>query len=140
MGKRYVAIEQLQRNYALEERSQKQRREHPMSTQPRLEARVTVQERRQIALEARVEELSEDITASLDQLSVHLDKIETTMATKEDIAALATKEDLATLEARINIIETTMATKEDLATLETRILDAFKQVLAVVNPQSQPAQ
>ncbi len=111
-----------------------------MSTQPRLEARVTVQERRQIALEARVEELSEDITASLDQLSVHLDKIETTMATKEDIAALATKEDLATLEARINIIETTMATKEDLATLETRILDAFKQVLAVVNPQSQPAQ
>lgn len=93
-----------------------------MSTQPRLEARVTVHERRQIALEARVEELSEDIVANLDQLSEHLGKIEAMMATKKDVATLATKEDLAALETHINIIETTMATREDLATLDKRVL------------------
>jgi uncharacterized protein involved in exopolysaccharide biosynthesis len=90
-----------------------------MSTHPRLEARVSAQERRQTNIEARIEELSEDITASFKQVSEYLGKIETTMATKEDLAA--------------------MATKEDLAAMENRILDAFKQMLTMINPQQPPS-
>jgi chromosome segregation ATPase len=47
-----------------------------MSTHPRLEARVSAQERRQNNLDARIEELSEDMQASFKQLSTYLGKIE----------------------------------------------------------------
>ncbi len=40
-----------------------------MSTQPRLEARVSAQERRQINLDARVEEIAEDISTNFKQIS-----------------------------------------------------------------------
>lgn len=40
-----------------------------MSTYPRLEARISAQERQQIILNARIEELSEDMTANINQLS-----------------------------------------------------------------------
>ena|SRR5216110_375338 len=98
-----------------------------MSTHPRIESRVSAQERRQLILDARIEELSEDMTASFKQLSEYLgkiedrfDKIEATMATKEDLA--------------------TMATKKELAAMENRILDSFKQLLAAINPQFPPSQ
>ena len=42
---------------------------NPMSTYPRLEARISAQERRQTILDARIEELSEDMTTSIQQLS-----------------------------------------------------------------------
>jgi hypothetical protein len=118
-----------------------------MSTHPRIESRVSAQERRQLILDARIEELSEDMTASFNQLSEYLGKIEdrfdtiekdmaeikTTMVTKEDLAeiktTMATKEDLAT-----------MATKEELAAMENRILGAFKQLLVTINPQRPPSQ
>ena len=95
-----------------------------MNTQPGMEARLSAQERRQIHTDARIEEIATEMSASFKQLGVYLD---TNMATKEDIAR----------------IEATMATKEDLTkieinmiSMETRILDAFKQMLAmVVNPQ-----
>ncbi len=40
-----------------------------MSTHPRIEARVSALERRQLNLEAHTEELADDITASIKQLS-----------------------------------------------------------------------
>ncbi len=142
-----------------------------MSIRPRLEARVSAQERRQINLDARIEELAEDMAGSFKQLSEYFgkieerfDKIETTMATKEDLAMMATKEDLAMMATKEDLatmatkedlatmamkIETTMATKDELATMatkddltttETRILDAFKQMLTLISPQSPPSQ
>src|SRR5215472_13326165 len=84
-----------------------------MSTQPpRLQARTSALERMQNVLQARVEEVAQDMEASFRQLvdyhiqterqlDARFDKIEATMATKEDLAALeakvATKEDLAVL-------------------------------------------
>jgi len=155
-----------------------------MSTYPRLESRVSAQERRQLVLDARVEELAEDVTASfkqidtrfnqvdarvtelsrdmsasfkqlveyhiqqenqidtrfnqvdarLDKIENRLDRVEKDVADiKGDIvdikASMATKEDLAG-----------MASKEDLAALENRILDAFKQLIATVNPQRPPSE
>jgi septal ring factor EnvC (AmiA/AmiB activator) len=47
-----------------------------MSIHPRLEARVRAQERRQINLDARIEELAEDMEASFKQISAYLGKIE----------------------------------------------------------------
>jgi hypothetical protein len=102
-----------------------------MYTFPCIEARVSAQERRQLILDARVEELSEDVTASYKHLSEYLGRIE------EDLAKLATKDELAKLatkvEDRFSKIEATMATKEDLASLENRMLDAFKQLLTVID-------
>jgi hypothetical protein len=152
-----------------------------MHTFPHIESRVDAQERRQLVLDARVEELSADVTASYKHLSEHLGRIEkdlakmatkeelTKMTTKikEDLAKMATKEDLAKIEGRFSKIEgrfgkvedrfgkiedridkieatmatkeelarieAAMATKEDLASLENRMLDAFKQLLAVID-------
>ena len=97
-----------------------------MNTQPGLDARLSAQECRQIHTDARIEELATEMATSFKQLGIYLD---TNMATKEEMAdikaTMATREDLAAT-----------ATKEDLAAMETRILDAFKQMLAmVVNPQ-----
>ncbi len=47
-----------------------------MSTQPRLETRVSIQERRQINLEAQVEELSGEITTSFKLVAEYFDRIE----------------------------------------------------------------
>ena len=44
-------------------------RDRPMNTYPRLEARVSAQERRQNMLDARIEELSEDMAANIKELS-----------------------------------------------------------------------
>jgi len=51
-------------------------RKQPMSTQPRLETRVSIQERRQINLEAQVEELSGEITTSFKLVAEYFDRIE----------------------------------------------------------------
>ena len=119
----------------------------------RLKARIGAQERLTALLYARVEELSQDMTASFKQLAEYqvafeqridarFDRIEATMATKEDIAAMATKEDIAALTTRIDSIEERMATKEDVAAMATkedveameeRILDAFQQLVLVVD-------
>jgi hypothetical protein len=84
---------------------------------PRIEARVSAQERRQINIEARLEELSEDMVASF----------------KQQLAKQAQFEQK--VDARFDTIETkiaTMATKEDIAGLEKRMLDAFQQLVAVI--------
>ncbi len=73
-----------------------------MSTYPRLEARVGAQERQQTILNARIEELADDMTGSFKQLSEYLgkienrfDKIEATMGT------MATKGEMAAMEGRL---------------------------------------
>jgi chromosome segregation ATPase len=115
-----------------------------MSTHPRLEARVSALERRQLNLETHVEELADDITASIKHLSDDM------TASFKQLAAyqIETEHRIDTrfnkIENRLDKIEATMATKDDLATLSTnikndmtamegRILDAFKQVLATIN-------
>ena len=110
-----------------------------MNIYPRIEARISVQERRQVMLEARIEELSEDMIASFKQLSEHLGKIETSIATKEDLAAMATKEDLVAIKKDLADTKATMATKEDLAAMENRILNTFKQLLTVIDSQRPPS-
>jgi hypothetical protein len=132
-----------------------------MSTsQARLEARVSVQERRQLNLETRIEELATDLNGCIGQLSIYLmrkeeetnsrfDKIEATMvtkddlaafavqynlanmATKDDLAAFATKDDLAAFATKDDLAA--FATKDDLAAMENQVLDAFKQLLAMVD-------
>jgi hypothetical protein len=110
-----------------------------MSMYPRLESRVSAQERRQLIIDARIEELSEDMTVSFKQLSEYLGKIEDRFdkvegdisVLKGDVATL--KGDVTTLKGDVSDIKATMATKEDLAAMENRILDTFKQLLATIN-------
>ena len=102
-----------------------------MSTElPRIEARVSAQERMQTILHARLEELAQDMKASFDQqtqyqvqieqkidaVDARLNKIEATIATKEDVAAL----------------------KEDITTLEKRVLNAFQQLLTLIDQRLPP--
>ncbi len=92
-----------------------------MSTQPiRLEARLSAQERRQINLDARIRGTSRDMTASFKQLSEYLGHMDAR---------------IDKIEGNIARIEATMATKQDLAAMENRLLNAFKQLLATVNQQ-----
>lgn len=46
-----------------------------MSTYPRLEARISAQERQQVILNARIEELAEDVTANITQLSTKVEQL-----------------------------------------------------------------
>jgi hypothetical protein len=125
-----------------------------MSTHPRLEARVTAQERRQLNLEAYMEELSEDMTASVKHLSAsikHLSDDMTASFNQQAVYQIKTENEIDSrfnqvdkhlnqIDTRLDKIEATMATKEDLATMENRILDAFKQLLTAVNSQQPPSQ
>jgi uncharacterized protein Yka (UPF0111/DUF47 family) len=111
-----------------------------MSTQPRLEARVSALERRQLNLETRVEEVAGDLTTDFKEFS------KDTRANFKQLAEYhgRTEHEIYT---RFDKIETTMATKEDInnikteiAAMETRILDAFKQLLATINSQRPPSE
>src|SRR5581483_4415770 len=117
-----------------------------MTQLPDIESRVRAQESMTTMLHACFKELSRDMIASFQQeakyhaatdreldirfrhIDARLDRLEAITATKEDLASLesrmATKEDLASLEGRI---------KEDMASLESRILDAFKQLVVMVD-------
>ncbi|HZO74129.1 MAG TPA: hypothetical protein VFB60_18140 [Ktedonobacteraceae bacterium] len=72
-------------------------------------------------------------------IDARLDRLEAITATKEDLASLesrmATKEDLASLEGRIkeDMASLEGRIKEDMASLESRILDAFKQLVVMVD-------
>ena len=93
-----------------------------MSTQPRIEARVSAQERRQINLDARIEELSEDTTASIRQLSNDMTTSFKQLA--EYLTTLATKEDTSKIKEDISEIKATIATNnENMLLLLTQILD-----------------
>src|SRR5436190_14391249 len=100
---------------------------------------MSAQERLTALLYARVEELSQDMTASFKQLAEYqiafeqkvdtrFDRIEATMATKDDIVTLTTQ--MAVMEARMDSMDERMATKDDLAALEERM--ATKDDLAAL--------
>src|SRR5579885_3301231 len=96
---------------------------------PGIEARMSAQERMGAMLHARIEELSQDMSATFQQLvkcqlatdreldircrhiDAHLDRLEANTATKEDIASLEEriKENRVSFEGHI---------KEDIASLE----------------------
>jgi hypothetical protein len=130
-------------------------------------ARMTALERRQTNLETRVEELAQDVevkhtylyndmSANFRQVAEYflqiegrLDNIEATMATKDDLEHMATKDDLTAIEKRFDLIESTMATKQDLegmatkqelSNMETRILDAFQQLVTIIRPENSSSQ
>jgi len=83
-------------------------------TQPSIEARISVQERMITLLHGRIEELSQDMAASFDQLAKYQIATERTLATRFNL-----------VDARLERIETTLATKEDLASLESRVEQRF---------------
>lgn len=132
-----------------------------MSTYPRLESRVSVLERRQITLEARVEELSEDTTARFNQVDTRVEGLSKDMTasfrqlveyhiqTENQINTHFNQVDarfdkienrLDRVENDVADIKANMATKEDLSTLENRILDAFKQLIVQVTQQRPPSE
>jgi chromosome segregation ATPase len=103
---------------------------NPMSIRPSLEARVTVQERRQIDLEARIEDLDTDMNAGYKQLSDHLGRIEdqlyknaTDIANmKGDIANM--KGDIANMKGNISKIEGRLdKTEADITIMKGDITD-----------------
>ena len=139
-----------------------------MSTHPRLESRVSVLERRQNTLEALIEELSEDAAASFKQIDTRFNQVDTRVeGLSKDMTAsfkqladyqVQTERQIDTrfnqVDARLDKIENRldgvekdvadikadMATKNDMAAMENRILDAFKQLIATVNPQRPPSE
>jgi len=109
-----------------------------MSTYPSLEARVSALERRQINTDARIEEVTGEMTNSVKQIS---NDIANSFKQMSDYQGKT--ENL--IEARFDKIEAIMATKEDITRIETsmvameaRILDAFRQLLTTINPQRPP--
>jgi hypothetical protein len=85
-------------------------------------------------LNARIEELSQDVTGSFHQLADY--QIQTERKIEERFNQV---------EARLDRIEATMATKEDIASvraemnaMEGRVLDAFKQLVAMIDSRLPP--
>jgi len=127
-----------------------------------------VLERRQIALEARVEELAEDTTASCKQIDTRFNQVnacvgelsrDMTASFKQLVEYHIQQENqidtrfnqvdvrFDKVEKDIAEIKATMATKEDIATIknnmavmENRILDAFQQLIVQVSQQRPPSE
>jgi hypothetical protein len=112
-----------------------------MSIQPpRIEARVSSLERLQTMSNARIEELSQDMLSSfgaqslyqgrieqkIDALSEKIDKIEIEMSTvKAEIGTI--KGDIGTMKTEVGTI------KGDMAAMEGRILNAFQQLVTIID-------
>lgn len=123
-----------------------------MITHPRLASRVSVLERRQNTLEALIEELSEDVTARFTQVDTRIEGLskDMTASFKQLVEYhIQTERQLDTrfnqVDARFDKVEATIKTeiasvKNDMTAMENRILDAFKQVITVVNPQRPPSE
>lgn len=101
----------------------------------KIDARFSEVDARFDKIDARFSE----VDARFREVDARLNKIEANMATKDDLVSLevrvtedirslearmATKDDLASLEARVT---------EDIRSLETRILDAFKQLVIMID-------
>jgi hypothetical protein len=69
----------------------------------------------QIKIEEQIDTRFNQVDARFNQVDARLDKIEATMATKDDIA--------------------NMATKDDMTAMENRILNAFQQLVTMINAQ-----
>ncbi len=124
-----------------------------MSQLPRLESRIGAQERITTLLHARIEELSQDMTASFrQQANYQIDFEHKIDARFNEIDARFDKVDARfdKVDARFNKIEASMATKGDMialesrveariVALETRMLDAFKQLIATIDARIPPS-
>jgi uncharacterized coiled-coil protein SlyX len=99
----------------------------PGADLPRLEARVGAQERMVTILNARIEELSQDMTASFRELADYQVQTERKMAARFD-----------KIDADMVNIRANMVTKEDMSAMETRILDSFKQLIAMIDTRLPP--
>ena len=143
-----------------------------MSTHPtRLEARVSAQERQQVILNARIEELSQDMNTSFKQLvDYHIEterQIDTRFSQVDERFSQVDErfnqvderfnrvdehfnrvdehfnqvdERFNRVDERLDKVETTITTikediKNDMIAMEGRILDAFKQLLTMINSQ-----
>ncbi len=101
---------------------------------PSLEGRVKAQEQLMSILFARIEDLSQDMNDSFRQLADYQ------IQNERKIEARFNQ-----VEARLDRIEATMATKEDIASvradmnaMEGRILDAFKQLIGMIESRLPP--
>lgn len=116
-----------------------------MTQLPGIEARIGAQERMSAMLYARIEELSQDMTASFQQeakyhaatdreldirfrhIDARLDRLETTTATKEDIASFEgrLREDMISLEGHLkdDMISLGGHLREDMISLEGHLKD-----------------
>ena len=135
-----------------------------MSQLPRLESRIGAQERIATFLNARIEELSQDMTASFKQqvnyqidfehktdahfneidarfnkVDARLDKVDARLDKIE--ANMATKSDMIALESRVDARIVALETRVDarIVALETRMLDAFKQLIATIDVRLPPS-
>jgi chromosome segregation ATPase len=88
---------------------------------PRLEARISAQEHLTVILHARIEELSQDIDASFDKLAKYQIETERTTAARFD-----------KVDADINEV------KAQMASMETRMLDAFQQLITMIDTRLPP--
>lgn len=83
------------------------------------------------ALRTRVDTISDQMATKVDLANLR-DELRAEMATKADLAQMATKEDLARVESNLAQVESTlrekMATKNDLGRLETTMHGEFEQV------------
>ena len=100
-----------------------------MSTElPRLESRVSAQERMQTILHARVEELSEDMTASFGQQAAYQVQFEQKVDARFD-----------QVDARFNGIDVRLDKIEaNMVAMEGRILDAFQQLVTIIDTRLPP--
>src|SRR5579885_2642168 len=93
-----------------------------MTQLPDIESRIRAQESMTTMLHACFKELSRDMIASFQQEA----KYHAATDRELDIR-------FRHIDACLDRLEAITATKEDLASLERRILDAFKQVVAIVD-------
>ncbi|MBA2396515.1 MAG: hypothetical protein H0V70_27640 [Ktedonobacteraceae bacterium] len=110
-----------------------------MSTKlPPLSARVTALERSQTILNARIEEIAEDVADSFEQQVPYQVRIEQKIdALTEEVAAIkatmATKEDVAA-----SVVASEERMQGSIAALEKRVLNAFQQLLTVIDQRLPP--
>lgn len=122
-----------------------------MNTYPSLEARVSALEQQQTILNARIEEVAANMTASVkhpsEDMAASIKQSEGYQEGLIDTRYYRIDARLHQIDARLNKIESdivdiraAMAAKEDLTAMEKRLLDTFKQMLATINTQRPPAE
>ncbi len=104
-----------------------------------LDSRMRTQERLSAIFHSRLEDVSSDLDASFKELAKY--QIQTEQSIETHFAT--TDGEIAVIKDEITVIKATMATKDDLvalestmkgdlAALEKRVLDAFRQLISMV--------
>jgi chromosome segregation ATPase len=102
-----------------------------MSTHPtRLEARVSAQERQQVMLNARIEELGQDMDTSFKQL------VQYHIETERQIDTRFNQVDARLDEIKNDVNEI----KNNMTAMESRILNAFQQLVTIISTQQPPTE